>query len=156
MSVIEWECYSTGITTHRIHTWSTPSGTCSAGHDFSTLTFPATFLRKVLYNDRVSGVSNGERRMDCLRYIELTQGLTNYRQWKGHINESVKVTLTIHQGTTVWYVKNQHHEILWAAYSTEKGQTKKMWSTWRKHTEACTCLHMVPILHHKPIHLVNN
>lgn len=53
------------------NTCSMPSGTATAGQRFSVLTFPATFCKDVLYNERVSGVSKADRRIDCRRYAEL-------------------------------------------------------------------------------------
>ena len=42
-----------------------------AGHAFSTLTFPAVFLSVLLNSALASGISKGDKRMDCRRYMEL-------------------------------------------------------------------------------------
>lgn len=80
------------------------AGTCNAGHDFSTLTLPATFLKDLLNSERISGVSNGDSKIDCRRYTELEK-IGNQRNTR-------QGTRTVHQGTRVLFAKNRFDEIL--------------------------------------------
>jgi hypothetical protein len=65
--------YATPKSIKNAPTWSIDSGTCMAGHTFSILTFPAAFLNVLLNSALVSGISKGDRRMDCRRYEELAK-----------------------------------------------------------------------------------
>ena len=58
-----------------------------ADHVFSTLTFPAVFLSVLLNNALISGVSNGDKRIDCRRYAELPKT-------KHHAKKIAKMKLT--------------------------------------------------------------
>ena len=57
--------------TARERTWSTPSGTGTAGHRRSDRVLPATFCRELLNRERVSGVSYAESSIDCRRNAAL-------------------------------------------------------------------------------------
>jgi len=62
------------------------------GHVFSTLTFPAVFLSVLLNSALVSGISKGDKRMDCRRYDELVET-------KHHAKDIAKKKLTGHLNT---------------------------------------------------------
>ena len=72
---------------------------------FSVLIFPAMFLRFELYHDRVSGVSNADRSIDCRRYAALLWYV------RRSLIDRLKA-LTFRQDTTVLSSRNRCRGVL--------------------------------------------
>ena len=128
-------------------TWSIPSGTSIGFQRFSVLIFPATFLRFELYNDRVSGVSNADRSIDCRRYAAL---LSYVRR---SLIEILK-TLTFRQDTTVLSSRNRCREIPLVACSCVIVQTSDLLDV-IKGMKSRTDLDVLPVLHRQCIKLID-
>ena len=120
-------------------TWSIPSGTSIGFHRFSVLIFPATFLKFELNNDRVSGVSNADRSIDCRRYAALSCYV------RRSLIDILK-TLTFRQDTTVLSSRNRCRGIPWVACSCVIAQTNDLLNL-IKGVKSRTNLDVLPVLH---------